>query len=177
MYDRVANPASTALLRLIAVVLAVATPASAGIKGPMPTDNPRALSIIEAAEHACAAEDAGDLIVEDGAYTQYDLDGDEDNDFVISFDHIFCQHNFTRWAGTGGTPKVFILDGESTLEVWGGTWQTVDVSPFPDEPSVTQRLILIPVHGITCDGSGAQPCWRVIAPFEGKFSTMPVGYK
>ncbi|UWQ18036.1 hypothetical protein [Jannaschia sp. M317] len=161
------------LLRALPLLL-LATAAQAGVDGPLPAGNPAGQRLIEAAADVCTTEDAGDLIVEDGAYTAADLDGDGDEDLVISFDHVFCQFNAARWAGTAGTPKHFILDGTTAQEVWGGDWQTVDVPPFADDPTVTERLILVPVHGGQCDGYGAQPCWRVLSTFDGGFSTLPL---
>lgn len=153
--------------------LSVSAPAAAEVAGPLPEGNPEAMRIVEASAATCAAEEAGALLVEDGAYVAQDLDGDGDDDLVLNFDHIQCQFNLAQWGGTGGTPKWFILDGTTSIEIPGGAWQTVDVAPFPDEPETTTRLILMPVHGGYCDGFGAQPCWRALATFDGQFSTLP----
>lgn len=162
-------------LPLTLACLLIATTAHAGVDGPLPENNPEALRIIEASAATCADEGAGDLTVGEGAYTaaDLDLDGAED-DLVLDFDYIQCQFNAAQWGGTGGTPKWFVLDGRASIEVWGGAWQTIDVQPWVDDPGHTERLILVPVHGGNCDGYGAQPCWRVLATFEGQFSTLPV---
>lgn len=158
---------------LLTALAAAAPTGAAEVIGPLPEGNAEALRIIAASAATCAEDEAGALRIEDGAYVVQDLDGDGDGDLVLNFDHIQCQYNLARWAGTGGTPKWFILDGSGSIEIWGGAWSIVDLSPFPDDPADIRRLILIPVHGTYCDGFGAQPCWRVLTAFEGGFSTLP----
>jgi hypothetical protein len=117
-----------------AILLALVSPAAAEVHGPLPDGNPEALRLIEAAAAECAAEEAGALVINDGAYVAQDLDADGDDDLVLDFDHIHCQYSMAQWAGTGGTPKWFILDGFGSIEIWGGAWTIVDIPPTRTSP-------------------------------------------
>ena len=149
----------------LAALLALAAPVTAQT---LP-DIPEVRRIVGTYADRCAAETGGGTLdIEDGAFTEVDLDGDARTaDMVVDFNHVFCSRAVSLWSGSGGSP-VHLVVGDESGEVFGGPWQIVD---FGNE--VPTRVFLIGVHGSQCDGYGAQACVRAVVFDGGIFSTQP----
>jgi hypothetical protein len=160
-------------MRLTLALVCFATPALAEME-PLDylTEIPAVDTIIAAARASCLAETDNDQILHtpELAITYTDLDGDnglndfaEFDDAVIDFNYMTCAGG-NIWAGTGGAPVHFVLDGETSASWTGFGWDVVRFSAY------TPALILLGRHGSYCDGYGAQPCVQAIVVDEGKFS-------
>lgn len=133
---------------------------------------PAAAAIIAAARAECLAETDNATVLYDPelAITYTDFLGDQArdangdfNDMVIDFNYLTCQWG-NVWAGTGGAPVHFIIDGE-TSESWNGFgWQLVRFNAY------TPVVILLGRHGTYCDDFGARTCIQAIAVDEDGFS-------
>ena len=82
------------------------------------------------------------------------------------FNAIFCSRAMTLWAGTGGSPVTFILDGEVSATWFGFDWEVERMGPM------LPAIILLSRHGSACDGSGTTPCVQAIVAVDGAFSTV-----
>ena len=138
------------------------------------TDAPAAWEVLTAAGDFCAAETGGGAL-EIGTFgiVTTDLDGDigtaawgGPDDVVVDFNHIFCDRAVSLWAGTGGSPVYFVLDGTVARAWYGFGWEVERMSA--DLPAV----ILLARHGGACDGAGAVPCVQAIVAEAGRFWTL-----
>ena len=126
---------------------------------------PRSDAIVQEARDRCASEEAGELVILPGAVTVLDLDGDEEwDDAVVDWGRMHCQFAGTLWAGTGGSPVHFVLNGETSAEWFGWNWRLIEHGGA--------NVILLSMHGAACDTFGASPCVLAIAPTEGGFTTV-----
>lgn len=121
---------------------------------------PELTRILDAYREQCKTEaDGTDLLVqsEDHAFVETDIDGDgARDDLVLDMGKIYCNRAYTLWAGTGGSPLHFIIDG-TTSQSWSGhVWEIERLGPW--YPAV----ILIGRHGSACDGAGVQPCVQAV---------------
>ena len=157
-------------MRLLAVLLLLSSPAFAESYTETP---PIITGIIDAARAECIAEVAAidpnapkpELIVEHGAITWTDLDGEGGaNDTVIDFNMILCSGAYSLWHHTGGSAVHFVLNGEIAKEWSGANWRVTEFFGAP--------LILIARHGTWCGGYGARPCVEAVIANEGEFLTV-----
>lgn len=98
-----------------------------------------------------------------------DLDGDREtgpngemDDIVINFNFIGCVRG-NLWAGSGGAPIHFILNGDTAAGWTGGAWELVRFNAW------APVVILLARHGSACDGYGAQSCIQAITVDENSF--------
>jgi len=154
------------------LVLALFVPGLAMAQA-MPTTNPRIDAILKTAKAECIASvkamDANapvpELMIEPGALTWLDLDGEEEkNDAVVDFNHILCSQDYALWHGSGGSILHLVINGERSASWTGGYWRVTEFFGTP--------LMLIGRHGTACDGYGAQPCVQAISVFDDGFSTI-----
>ena len=159
-------------MRILAFWLMLATPIFAQSHTELP---PVITDILTKAEAECidevAAIDANapkpELIIEHGAITWTDLDGDGGvNDTVIDFNMILCSGSFGLWHNTGGSILYFVLNGEIVQDWTGANWRVTEFQGGP--------LILIARHGTWCGSFGARPCVQAIIADEGEFLTVLV---
>ena len=157
-------------MRILAFWLMLATPLFAQSHTELP---PVITDILTKAEAECidevAAIDANapkpELIIEHGAITWTDLDGDGGvNDTVIDFNMILCSGSFGLWHNTGGSILYFVLNGETVQDWTGANWRVTEFLGGP--------LILIARHGTWCGSFGARPCVQAIIADEGEFLTV-----
>jgi hypothetical protein len=134
--------------------------------------HPKVLEILQAAASECATQtDGGSLEIDENLGIVYtDLDGDLQevdylpDDAVVDFNYIFCSRG-NLWAGSGGAPIHFVLDGTTSQSWTGAGWE---VERFGSLPAV----ILIGRHGSACEGYGAQPCVQALVASEGVLMTV-----
>ena len=137
-------------------------------------DAPAAWAALTEAEAYCAAEtEGGTLEITGDAIVLTDLDGDngtgpsgEPDDVVVDFNHIFCSRAVSLWAGTGGSPVYFVIDGTEAAAWYGFDWEVERVGAF------LPAVILLSRNGSACDGAGAAPCVQAIVADEGEFLTL-----
>jgi hypothetical protein len=133
---------------------------------------PELTRILDDYMQQCKDEADGTALIvrnEDTVLTEVDLDGDgERNDLVLDMGQVFCNYAMTLWAGTGGSPIHFIINGTSSQSWSGHKWDIERLGPY--YPTV----ILIARHGSICDGAGAQPCVQAIVydPDDKQFMTV-----
>lgn len=128
---------------------------------------PAVARIIGDMQRACAELD-GDLAVEGEPFTELDLDLDGQwDDLVIDQGRIFCTRAMTLWAGTGGSPIHFVVDGTHHVSVFGRGWDIVRMGPY--HPTV----ILVSRHGSVCGGAGVTPCVQALV-YDGEAFRTPV---
>ncbi|WP_108485178.1 hypothetical protein [Oceaniglobus ichthyenteri] len=129
--------------------------------------------ILETARAECIADvqsgdptaPTPDLLIEPGALTAVDLDGEgEKNDTIVDFNHILCSLNYSLWHGTGGSILHLVVNGERSASLSGGLWRLTEFNGAP--------LLLIGRHGGNCEGFGAQPCVQAVSVYDDGFSTV-----
>ncbi len=158
------------MIRLLAVFAWIP---GLAIAATMDTTNPAIDAILATAEAECRASvkemdptaPTPELILEPGALTWLDLDGEEErNDAVVDFNHILCSLDYPLWHGSGGSILHLVVNGEKTASWTGGFWRLTEFYGSP--------LMLIGRHGTNCDGYGAQPCVQAISVYPEGFSTV-----
>ncbi len=135
---------------------------------------PELKRILDGYRDYCAAEAGGtDLLVqsEEQAFVETDIDGDgARDDLVLDMGKIYCNRGYTLWAGTGGSPIHFIIDGTISQSWSGLAWEIERLGPW------YSAVILIARHGSACDGAGVQPCVQAVVYDENAEQFMTVRF-
>ena len=130
---------------------------------------PAVAEILNGYAQACAAEEGALELygTEERAFVETDLDADGAlDDLVIDMGQIVCSRALTLWAGTGGSPIHFVLDGTVAASWSGHLWEVERLG------ATYGAVILIARHGTACDGAGVDPCVQAIVAHEGRFFTV-----
>ena len=122
---------------------------------------------VEVAQKACADFENGEFVLEWGAVSRVDLDGDLRPDWVLNDSAFACSSAVSLYCGTGGCESHFLVgDTVTSLQTLG--W---DVVTFGRD-----RVLLMDVHGSRCGGINPTPCvealtwdqeakaWRSVQP-------------
>ena len=165
-------------MRLVAAICllipVVARAESLSAYADLQQDAPAAWAALTAAQTYCDVEtDGGELEIGPRGVVFTDLDGDGaagawggPDDVVVDFNDILCSRAMSLWAGTGGSPVHFVLDGTEAAAWFGFDWEVERMGAH------LPAVILLARHGSACDGAGAAPCVQAMVASEGVFWTL-----
>ena len=109
---------------------------------------------VEAAQKACADFENGEFVLEWGAVSRVDLDGDLRPDWVLNDSAFACSSAASLYCGTGGCESHFLV-GDTVISLLNQGW---DVVTFGQN-----RVLLTDVHGSRCGGINPTPCVEALA--------------
>lgn len=107
------------------------------------------LDKVEAAQQACADFENGKFVLELGAVSRVDLDGDIQRDWVLDEAGFACSTAASLYCGTGGCTSHFLI-GDRVFSLLNQGWDMANIGPF--------RVLLAGVHGSQCEGINPTPC-------------------
>ena len=131
---------------LLAAGLAVPLPAIASEISELPLQLEEK---IEQAKKACSDFENGQFILEWGAITRVDLDGDLRPDWVLNESFFACSSAVSLYCSTGGCMSHFLV-GDQLGSLLNQGWEMSDIG--------RHRVLLAKVHGAQCSGTGLTPC-------------------
>jgi len=105
---------------------------------------------VTVARQACGDFKNGEFVMEWGAVTRTDLDGDLAPDWVLDESAFACSTAVSLFCSTGGCTSHFLVgDDLSSFRNQGWTVLTF----------LRDRVLLARVHGTACGDSGSTPCF------------------
>ncbi len=111
---------------------------------------PEALqAVVEGHRAECARFAGGTLALSPGAYTQTDLDGDGETDWLLDSHRLHCSSAATLFCGTGGCALTTLIDGRQQQLLAKG-WAVQRLGPL--------TVLLLQVHGSRCGGTNLNSC-------------------
>lgn len=106
---------------------------------------------IAEARGLCAEMDGGTLTLQPGALKTADLTGDGSaDDWVLDEAYYSCSTAASLYCGSGGCGITFAVGGVATPG-FARSWAPADVDG--------RRVVFIGLHGSSCGGIGADPCF------------------
>ena len=156
-----------AIALTLSLSLTTAAPALA-TTGALPKDQAIALAFA-ASSARCAAEGGTLRLPEDDPATAVDLTGDGTaDDWIINEAGAFCGPDLGFLGGSGGN-YIHAVVGTSVSSWFGGGWAIQDVAFLAEgEVGPPARILLLAVHGASCNSFGAAPCFIAAAWDEEK---------
>ena len=131
---------------LIAANAALPMPAVAADISDLP---PPLQEKVNQAQQACTDFEDGEFVLEWGAITRIDLDGDLRTDWALDETSFACSSAASLYCGTGGCMSHFLV-GDVLSSVLNKGWDVVVLGP--------DRVLLTDVHGSQCGGFNPTPC-------------------
>jgi len=104
---------------------------------------------VERARQACSDFENGQFVLEWGAITRVDLDGDLRPDWVLNESFFACSSAVSLYCSTGGCMSHFLV-GDQLGSLLNQGWEMSDIGRY--------RVLLAKVHGAQCSGIGPTPC-------------------
>jgi len=105
---------------------------------------------VNVARQACADNGNGEFVLEWGAVTRTDLDGDLSPDWVLDESAYACSTAVSLFCSTGGCMSHFLIGGV-VASFRNQGWTVVTFG--------RNRVLLTDMHGTDCGGINPTPCY------------------
>ena len=104
----------------------------------------------------------GNFKLEDGSIERFDFNLDGEDDLVVLDEAGFsCEDSASLYCGSAGCVIHFITPSDYSYGLMR-EWEIIKT--HSDQP-----IILLSLHGVSCDEVGTVPCYRAVSIFEGRF--------